>query len=183
MSYAAAAAAGPAQSPEEARAPPPPQIEHDDSLHASLVDVDSPHVLSVSSEDTGKTDTQAKRLEREAEDAEKEAKAKFDEISAKASKDYHKGKAAAEKKAKQAKASAKEAGNELKANRDNPVVIANGLVIGLGAIGLGIGAYRKYQANELTWKIAGAWAGVVGLFAAGDYYLSEYLFKNKFPRK
>lgn len=45
-------------------------------------------------------------------------------------------------------------------------------VVGLSA-GLGFGAYRKYAAGELTWKVVGAWAGVVGLFAAGDFYLSQ----------
>lgn len=44
--------------------------------------------------------------------------------------------------------------------------------MGLSA-GLGFGAYRKYAAGELTWKVVGAWAGVVGLFAAGDFYLSQ----------
>lgn len=48
---------------------------------------------------------------------------------------------------------------------------------------MGFGAYRKYAAGELTWKVVAAWTGVVGLFAAGDYYLSSYLFKNKYPPK
>ena len=38
---------------------------------------------------------------------------------------------------------------------------------------LGFGAYRKWTQNELSWKLVGAWAGVVGLFAVGDYYVSQ----------
>jgi hypothetical protein len=35
------------------------------------------------------------------------------------------------------------------------------------------GAYKKYSAGELNWKVAGIWAGIIGLFAVGDYYLSQ----------
>jgi hypothetical protein len=87
-------------------------------------------------------------------------------------------------------------------NDDNPVVVGNAIaVVGLSAA-LGFGAYRKYAAGELTWKVVGAvcftlsfsrceqwgadeiqWTGVVGIFVAADYYFSSYLFKNKYPPK
>lgn len=35
------------------------------------------------------------------------------------------------------------------------------------------GAYQKYSMGQLTWKIAGAWAGLVGLFATADYFASQ----------
>ena len=35
------------------------------------------------------------------------------------------------------------------------------------------GAYQKYSKGELSWKLVGAWAGVVGLFATADYYVSS----------
>lgn len=35
------------------------------------------------------------------------------------------------------------------------------------------GAYRQHQDGRLNWKVAGAWAGVVGLFGAADYYVSQ----------
>jgi len=168
MSYAQAAARGPKQSPEDARAPAPPQVAHDDESTSSLVDVDSPHVSSVPSDfesQSVKTDTQATRLEHEAEDTEREAEHEYQE------------------KKKQAKAKAGKASKKFKENSDNPVVIGNAVaVVGLSAA-LGFGAYRKYAAGELTWKVVGAWAGIVGLFATGDYFLSSYLFKNKYPRK
>ena len=35
------------------------------------------------------------------------------------------------------------------------------------------GAYNQNQQGKLNWKVAGLWAGAVGLFGAGDYYLSQ----------
>ncbi|MCJ1288017.1 hypothetical protein MMC26_007370 [Xylographa opegraphella] len=291
MSYAAAAAKGPKQSPEEAyvkpisipnssrssklirvlivsksgrqflrsditcpnrRAPPPPEVAHEEASVGSLVDVDSPHVASVSSDYSGKTQTQVEREEREAEDAEREAREKFNQVSEEASQRYEKDKKEASEKGKELKKEvsakgkeveadaeevghdvgeaskdakhdlsekgkaarqkareaghdanekakiagrktkeaahdmnerAQEAGHELNENRDNPVVIANALIIGLGSAFVGFGAYKKYQAGELNWQVGGFWAGAIGLFALGDYYMSQYLFKNKYPRK
>lgn len=75
--------------------------------------------------------------------------------------------------AKEAKAKKDKAAEKAKANSDNPVVLGNTVAIAaLGGL-LGFGAYRKYAAGELTWKVAGAWAGVVGLFAVGDFYFSK----------
>ncbi|KAJ4364636.1 hypothetical protein N0V83_009232 [Neocucurbitaria cava] len=171
MSYADMAAKGPKQSPEDkdpmltvqySRAPAPVEVEHsDDSVH-SLVDVDSPHISSVPSDyesQSVKTDTQAERIEREEEIKE-------------TAKDI-KEKAAA--KAQSAKEKARK-------NADNPVVISN--AVGLALVGgiLGIGAYRKYARGELTGKVVAAWAGVVGLFAVGDYYVSQYFFKRNPPK-
>ena len=188
------------------RAPPPPQVAHEEASIGSLVDVDSPHVASVSSDYSGKTQTQVEREEREAEDAEREAREKFNEVSEEASQKYEKGKKEASEKGKELKreASAKgkeveadakvvghdiseaskdakhdlsekakvarqkakeagheanekakiagqktkeaahdaneraqEAGHELNENRDNPVVIANALIIGLGSAFVG----------------------------------------------
>lgn len=73
-----------------------------------------------------------------------------------------------ERKAKQAEVWAEK-------NKGNPVVQTNMVVlVGLAAL-LGTGAYRQQQAGTLTWKVAGAWAGVVGLFGLGDYYVSQYV--------
>jgi len=87
------------------------------------------------------------------------------------------------KKEKEAKGKAKKVGRNLEANSDNPVYVGNAVAVVALSAGLGFGAYRKYAAGELTWKVVAAWTGVVGLFAAGDYYLSQYLFKNKYPPK
>ena len=144
------------------RAPALPQVEHsDDSVH-SLIDVDSPHISSVPSDfesQSVKTDTQAERIELE-ERAKEQAREQAAE--AKAAKD-------------RAKAKAKRGGNYAKENADNPVILGNALTIGILGTVLGVGAYRKWVRDELTWKVAGAWAGVVGVFAVGDYYVSRYV--------
>ena len=51
--------------------------------------------------------------------------------------------------------------------------MANAVILAALSAFLGWGAYRKYTAGEMTWKVAGAWAGVVGLFAAGDYLVTQ----------
>jgi len=176
MSYAAAASKGPKQSAEEKRAPPPPEVLHTDSPStSSLVDVDTDSVHTVPSdfmEHSVTTDTQAARLEREAEQFEAQAEEKA-----------KKAKKAFLEKEKAAKEKAKKAEGRIARNSDNPVFIGNAVAVVALSAGLGFGAYRKYAAGELTWKVVAAWTGVVGLFAAGDYYLSQYLFKNKYPPK
>ncbi len=108
------------------------------------------------------TNTQAELLEREAEQAEAKAQAERE----RAEKELH-------KKQKAAKAKAKKAERSLERNADDPVFVGNTLAVVALSAGLGFGAYRKYAAGELTWKIVATWVSVVGLFAAGDYYLSR----------
>jgi len=163
MSYAEAAAKGPKQSPEEARAPIPPVVEKRESEStASLVDVDSPHVVSVHSnfeDQSVKTTTQADRIEREFEEKtrQKEAKASQKEAKAKAKKE------------------------KLHRNADNPVVLGNALLLtGIGAA-LGFGAYRRHAEGKLSWETIGLWSGAVGLFATADYFVSKWFIQNKYP--
>ncbi|KAL8924864.1 MAG: hypothetical protein Q9172_002483 [Xanthocarpia lactea] len=231
MSYAAAAAKGPKQSPEElpstnllqARAPAQPSVEKTESSTSSLVDVDSPHVSSVPSDfesQSTKTKTQAERMAHEAEDKAREESAKAsqktketaaeadkkaseasskasgkakefseyasekgDELSREASDKYDKAKKSAARNYRETKEEAKEKGNELSRNRDNPVVVGNAVIIGVGSVALGFVGYQKYVKGELSWEIAGITAAAVSAFAVGDYYLSQYLFKEKFPKK
>ena len=109
-----------------------------------------------------KTDTQAERIEREAEAAQNRTE--------------HKARQA-EDEARHATGKAKEkgkrAGQSAQENADDPAVMANAVILAALGATLGWGAYRKYTAGELTWKVAGAWAGVVGLFAAGDYFVTQ----------
>ena len=109
-----------------------------------------------------KTETQAERIERE-----------FDAAEARAKEDSQKASKAASKAEKEAKAKGKKAVSRLEANSDNPIFIGNAVAVIALSAGLGFGAYRKYAAGELSWKVVGAWTGIVGLFAAGDYYLSQ----------
>ncbi|KAG9545929.1 hypothetical protein KCU79_g16221, partial [Aureobasidium melanogenum] len=159
MSYASVAASGPQQSDEE---------HTDDDVH-ELIDVDSPHISSVPSDFQSQeiqTETQAERERLESEAREKAQQAEKE----------------AEELKEKAKQKAQKAADKAKANSDNPVILGNTVaVVALGGL-LGFGAYRKYTAGELTWKVAGAWAGIVGIFALGDYYASKFLFK-KYPPK
>ena len=134
------------------------------------MDTDSVHTVpSDFGTQSVKTDTQFDRLEREAEAAESRAKEELKSAS-KEIKD----------KSKSAKAKAKKQVSSFEDNSDNPVFIGNAIaVVGLSA-GLGFGAYRKYAAGELTWKVVGAWTGLVGLFAVGDFYLSQYVSLSMF---
>ncbi|KAH7071894.1 hypothetical protein BKA63DRAFT_567823 [Paraphoma chrysanthemicola] len=163
MSYADIAAKGPKQSPEDrSRAPALPEVEHSDESVSSLVDVDSPHISSVPSDyesQSIKTDTQAERKERE-EQIKEEAK-------------NLKNKASAKKE---------QAKDKIQKNADNPVILSNAVGLAVVAGVLGIGAYRKYARGELTGKLVAAWAGVIGLFGVGDYYVSQYFFKRYPPK-
>ena len=103
------------------------------------------------SEQPIQTSTQFERIEHEAEAAE----------------------ARAEEAAKKAKAN--KAAGRFEANSDNPVFIGNAVAVVALSAGLGFGAYRKFAAGELSWKVVGAWTGIVGLFALGDYYLSSWV--------
>ncbi|KAI5241220.1 hypothetical protein E4T42_08071 [Aureobasidium subglaciale] len=152
MSYASVAASGPQQSEEE---------HTDDEVH-ELIDVDSPHISSVPSDFQSQeiqTETQAERerLESEAREKAQQTEQVKEEVKEKT------------------KQKAEKAAEKVKANSDNPVILGNTIaVVALGGL-LGFGAYRKYSAGQLTWKVAGAWAGVVGVFGLGDYYASKRL--------
>jgi regulator of protease activity HflC (stomatin/prohibitin superfamily) len=104
-----------------------------------------------------KTDTQQSRIEHEAEQVKARAEAEAKKLA---------------EEEKKAKAEAKKGISRLEANGDNPVVVGNAIAVVALSAGLGFGAYKKYAAGEMSWKIAGAWSGVVGLFVIADYYLS-----------
>jgi len=148
------------------RAPHIAEINHEDHPH-KLIDVDSPHISEVPSDykqQEYQTETQAERhrLEEEAKEKRKEAEKKAEEVKRQAGLEKEK-----------AKKEAKQAANVVQENSDNPVVIGNAVTIAaLGGL-LGFGAYRKYTAGELTWKVAGLWAGAVGLFGVADYFVSS----------
>jgi len=103
------------------------------------------------------TDTQQERLECEA--AAEEAKAETE----------------ARRKKEQVKEKGAKANKKFQDNKDNPVFLGNAIaIVGLSSV-LGYGAYRKHATGELTWKVIGLWTGMVGAFAIGDYYLSQYV--------
>ncbi|KGO67980.1 hypothetical protein PITC_028820 [Penicillium italicum] len=166
MSYADAAAKGPKQSPEDARAPPVGGIYHDESEStASLIDVDSPHVQTVESDflkQDVQTTTQAERIEREAEENEKREEE--------------------EKKKKKAKAH-KVKSSGIRGNTSNPVFLTNAAIATVIGAGLGFGAYKQHARGKLSWELVGLSAGAVGVFGAVDYFVSKWFLQNKFPPK
>lgn len=132
----------------------------------------------------GRHNHQEKQAEKEAKDfarksqdelkrLEKQAGKKYEEFSAEAKEGYQKWKKEAQKGAKEAEKEAKKGGRWLDENKGNPVVVANAVTIAAVGAFIGVGAYRLQQRGELTWKVASAWAGVAGLFAVGDYYISQ----------
>jgi hypothetical protein len=177
MDYAAAAAKGPKQSPEEAAAPQPPQVIPNESAStASLVDVDMPSVHTVNSEfldQDVQTDTQAERRDRE--DAAAEAKAQREEAERKA-----------KKAAAAAKAKARRADNWLTAQfaqlsdgSASALVIANlAAVVGVSSY-LGYRAWGLYDKGRLTWGNVGVGAGILGAVGAFQAVFGNYLYKGK----
>ena len=113
------------------------------------------------------------QAERELSRLEKETGKKYDQWSSEAKSSYDKWKKVAGKDYEKAKKEVKEDGKWVEKNRRNPVVVGNAVAMTAVAGLLGIGAYRLHRAGELTWKVAGTWAGIVGLFAVGDYYVSQ----------
>ncbi|TKA76358.1 hypothetical protein B0A55_03731 [Friedmanniomyces simplex] len=147
---------------------------------------------------TNRAESSAKDLEQKGSEKAREyadeAKEEWDEVSTDAKKKYNKlasdaqdelekAKVQGKKGYKEAKQEGKEAEEWADKNKGNPVVIGNLLVVAaLGGL-LGTNAYRMHKAGTLTWNVIGAWAGVVGLFAVGDYYVSQWFFRNKYPTK
>lgn len=115
----------------------------------------------------------AKETEAKAQKLEKDAEAKFADVKDKAGKEYTKAKKELGAAADKAEVKAKKAEQWADNNKRNPVVVGNAVVITALAGLLGVGAYRLHKAHALTWKVAGAWAGAVGLFAVGDYFVSS----------
>ncbi|KAF2723379.1 hypothetical protein K431DRAFT_283180 [Polychaeton citri CBS 116435] len=192
MSYADIAAKGPKQSDEEKIPDAVPEIAHSDSGVHSLDSLQSPHISSVPSSYADQQ-LEVERAEEEAEQTAESAKEEAKSFGQRAEKDAETLKEKAEKKASElkkdaglekdkAKKQAKKAEVWADKNKSNPVVIGNGIV--LAAVGglLGFGAYRKHAAGQLTPKLIAAWTGALGLFALGDYYVSQFFFK-KYPAK
>lgn len=144
------------------RAPAPRQVERTDNNSSNLVDVDGPHVQSVPSDFESqevKTTTQAQRLEREAAEqspSETGGRKKEDEK-------------------EKAKAKAKSKASRLRKNAENPVYLANAVLITTLSAGLGYGAYQKHAQGKLSWELVGIVSGALGAFALADYYVSKYV--------
>lgn len=112
-------------------------------------------------------------MKKKAQEAGEYTQEKSKEFGDAASKNYQKAKKEAEKDGKKFKDEVQRESNELYENRDNPVVIANGVLMVATAAALGYGGYQKYQVGQLDWQLVGAAGVVVGILGVGDYYLSQ----------
>ncbi|KAK5175533.1 uncharacterized protein LTR77_000672 [Saxophila tyrrhenica] len=132
-------------------------------------------------------DVELQRLEKESgkrfSQFSDDAKASYEQWKKSASKDFERAKKEMKKDSKKAQLEAKKGAEWADENKGNPVLISNAVVLTAVAGLLGVGAYRLHARNELTMKVVGAWAGVVGLFGVADYYVSQYFFRTHYPTK
>lgn len=127
-----------------------------------LVDVDH-NVTVVPSdfrEQDVQTDTQAHRIELEQEQEERANEQRED-----AKREAKKEKDKLKKEAQKAKDLAKHEKDKAKRfSQENPAIAVNIVTVILATAVLGVFGVRKYNAGQLTWKLAGTWAlGAVGL--------------------
>ncbi|KAI1340221.1 hypothetical protein F5Y15DRAFT_415109 [Xylariaceae sp. FL0016] len=152
VSYADAAASGPKQTPEEARAPAPPQVVSTESAStSSLIDVDTPSVRTVPSdflEQDVQTDTQAAR--EEMEDSAARARAEADLKKKKAS-----------NKARKADSFLTQYFGDMNDGAASAIAVSNlAAIIGLSSY-MGYKAWGLYERGQFSWKHAGIGAGVI----------------------
>nr|POE94541.1 hypothetical protein CFP56_16781 [Quercus suber] len=156
------------------------QAEKDSEQAADEIAKEAKEFTQKAEEDLARLE---KRTEKNAQKFESEVKEMYSSFKDQAGKTYEDVKKEAKADGKKVKQEAKDAEVWADKNKGNPVVVGNAVAItAIGGL-LGIGAYRMHQQGTLTWKVAGLWAGAVSLFAVGDYYFSQFLFKNKYPTK
>lgn len=186
MSYAEIAARGPKQTPEEAAAPQPPQIESSETAsQVSLVDVDAPSVRTVPSDfmdNDVQTETQAARIAREeAARAEADLAKKRAGGGGKSGKsDSGKG-AVAEARAKASRVdewiAARVAG--LGDTTSTLLVLSNFAAVAAVSSLLGMRAWSAYERGRLGWKSVGLGLGVAGAIALLEGGFARYFYKTR----
>lgn len=128
---------------------------------------------------TGSSNSTRSEAKKDFKQTADKAEKKYEEVKGKAIDEYEKNvKPSMEKGKKEGKKAEQWADK----NKGNPVVLGNAVAVALLSGLLGVGAYRMNKAGTLTWNVAAAWAGAVGVFAIGDYYVSQFFFK-KYPPK
>ena len=142
-----------------------PEVENTETSEASLIDVDGPHVETVPAgflDQQIKTETQASQHEREEQDRQPTRQSN---------------------KSSQSKSQSSQSSPTLRANTDNPIVIGNVVVAAALTGVLGWNGWRWWQngAKGGAGVVAGAMA-FVGLFGAGDYFLTRWALA-KYPQK
>ncbi|KAK1765838.1 hypothetical protein QBC33DRAFT_494313 [Phialemonium atrogriseum] len=176
-SYAEIASKGPKQSPEQAAAPQPPQVDASESAStSSLVDVDTPSVHTVPSDFADQdvqTDTQASRVGREEAARERREEASA-EASARAEAHLAKKKAASRARRADGWITRHLAGLSDGAG----AALVAGNLIAVVALGgwLGHRAWGLHERGSLGWKNVGVGLGVLGVVGAFEGLFAKYVF-------
>ncbi|KAG6247798.1 hypothetical protein E4U24_002980 [Claviceps purpurea] len=192
VSYADVAASGPKQTPEEAAAPQPVELVNTESVAtASLTDVDIPSVHTVPSDFSEQpipTETQANRLDIEAEanaeanaeaDAEAEVKAEAEAAKTKAKANVQNAKKQTAKKARETDSWLVQQFSGLSDGSASALAVTNlAAIIGVSSY-LGYKAWGLYERGNLSWKTAGVGVGILAGVGAAEAVLGRYLYKGK----
>ncbi|EME46977.1 hypothetical protein DOTSEDRAFT_41522 [Dothistroma septosporum NZE10] len=155
------------------------QTESEAKAHADELTKDAKQFMDAAEADAQRLGQETKS---NAKQYGKQAEKKADEIAGKAKEVGSQVKKEAKADAKKAEKKAKQGADWAEKNQNNPVVVGNAVAITALGVLLGTGAYRQHKAGTLTWNVIGAWTGLVGAFAVGDYFVSQYFFK-KYPPK
>lgn len=150
---------GPHKACPSSRAPPVDTVIPNESPSTStLIDVDSgvSVVPPDFREQTVKTETQATRLELEAESATTPAASN------------EQGQQGGTAKRPSRKKVAEKIGCY---TEKYPLTILSSVLGGVAAVVLGVSAYKKYRIGELSWRIVGIWGGVITAATAVDVLL------------
>jgi hypothetical protein len=86
--------------------------------------------------------------------------------------------AAAAKARKEKEKAKKEAGE--KGLASNPIVQGNAMLLAILSAALGVGAYKKLQQGQLTWKLVGISVAGVAAVLGADFAVSKWLYQ-RFP--
>lgn len=117
------------------------------------------------------------------EEIKSQAVDEYEEIKDKAVDQYENNvKPAVERGVEKGKKESKKAEQWAEKNKDNPVVVGNTVALAvLGGV-LSIGAYRLHSQNRLTGGVVAATAGALAVLGLGDYFVSQYFFKQYPPK-
>ncbi|CAK7204688.1 hypothetical protein SEUCBS139899_007447 [Sporothrix eucalyptigena] len=195
VSYADVASKGPKQTPEQAAAPPVPEIENTESVASTttLPDVDSPDIQTIASEDAesvvNAVKSESEELLRDLDKQKAKAASSVKNAKDKAKKAAGKAKDKASEKARNAEESAKRADRWLTSQfstfeDEHPraaqaVAVGNLLaVVGLGAF-LGFRAWGLYEQGRLDWKTAATGLAVMGVVGVVEGTFANYFVKGK----
>ena len=121
---------------------------------------------------SGKGKSKEKEKEREREKGAEKARAGKE----KAKQGAHEAKERAREVAAHAEERAESCIAKLRRNKENPVVVANALLIAAASGFVGYHAYERHLKGMLNWEVVAAWGGAIGVGVGVDYFVSRFVF-------